>query len=127
MSYRINWVGNNPHIAFYGTIDTNKFLFVRNLFISDKRFDLMNYQLWDFRHVNAVKLTKEDISVLAALDISSSIWNKKMMIAFIAIEPNIIDLYTSYIRVMEESPWSIKLFDCEDDAQNWCLSREIDK
>jgi len=127
MSHRINWVGNNPHIAFYGTIDTNKFIFVRNLFISDKRFDLMNYQLWDFRHANAAKLSKVDISVLAALDITSSIWNKEMMIAFIATEPNIIDLFTSYIRVMEESSWSIKLFDCEKDAQNWCLSREIDK
>ena len=60
MSHRINWVGNNPHIAFYGTVDANKFIFVRNLFISDKRFDLMKYQLWDFRYVNATKLTKDD-------------------------------------------------------------------
>ena len=87
----------------------------------------MNYQLWDFRHVNAVKWTKLDISILAALDISSSNWNKKMMIAFIATEPNIVDLYTSYVKAMKESPWSIKLFDSENNAQNWCLNRKEDK
>ena len=50
-----------------------------------------------------------------------------MMIKYITTEPNIIDLYTSYVKAMKESPWSIKLFGSENDAQNWCLDRKEGK
>jgi hypothetical protein len=88
MSHTINWVGFNPHITFNDTIDTSEIIFVANLFISDKRFDSMDYQLWDFRHVIAAKLAEADINIIGALDASSSLWNTKMMIALIATEPN---------------------------------------
>lgn len=120
MNYEINWNDVNPCIRFEDAINFEAINKINELLIGHKNFDNMAYQIWDFIEVQDLDLSEGDLKIIAALDKSSSIWNKKMKIALVAKNKAVVDVCFKYKESMKDTEWIIDIFDQPLVAQDWC-------
>ena len=119
MSYKYDWTENNVIVTFEGDVKYEDIFHVDGKIIGDSRFNLMIYTIYDFSKVDNFKITKGDIKIFSALNISASIWNKRLKFACIVQNKNIKDTVSIYIDLMKESSWKIKMFNTLEKAIEW--------
>jgi len=120
MDYEIDWNGNNAIIKMYGVVGFDEINFVNGLLYGDKRFEEMNYQLFDLSQVEQCNLSARDFEMLGKLDKKSSIWNKFINVAVVFSDDEMVKLMEFYISAMKETEWKIKVFQNFKDAIKWC-------
>ena len=125
MAHTIKWLDNNPIITFTESPDFNEVNKVNNFFIGNVKFDLMKFQIWNFNKCSSLNLTEENINYIEYLDKSSSRWRKRLKVALISNNPQIINTCQLYIKAMKNAEWKVRLFEKEDKALNWCRSLDF--
>jgi len=121
MSYKYEWIGNNIHTSFEGDVTYDELVqFIKDR-ISDPRYDLAKYTIHNFLKVSNFIITETQLKMLSAFDKSSSLWNKKMKLAFIVHDEHIIEVVNAFSDLMKDSSfWEIKTFSMHDEALEWC-------
>jgi len=93
---------------------------VTDTIYADPRFTLMNYQLWDFTKVERHNITIAETSVIAELDRRTSIWNDDLKVAVVSTNIGFRELILQYMKILEETKWSVRAFRNLPDAKKWC-------
>jgi hypothetical protein len=122
MAFDIKWLGNNVIITMTGEVDFNEIDMANGMLYGDARFEHMNYQLFDLGKVEKIKLNAKDFELIGALDKNSSTWNRKMKVAVVLKDEEMMKLIEVYKNVMKETEWEIEVFKTLEDAQKWCES-----
>lgn len=120
MNFDLKWIDNNVIVAFKGKVDFNDINDANTIIIGDSRFDDLEFEIFDFCNVEKFNLTEKDILMIAALDKSSSIWNKEIKGALVFADKTVYKLAKKYIELMKDTDWTIKIFYNIDDAIKWC-------
>ena len=121
MSYNITWQDSNVIISFEGNVNYQDINEADNIVYGDSRFDDMKYQIADFSKIEKFELTEEEVQVIAMLDKSSSRWNNKIKLAVVTLDLYLLERIKPYIETMQDTEWSIKIFENIFEAKKWCI------
>jgi len=120
MGFLMEWRNNDVIVVFDGTLKAQDIIDANSKLYGDERFDMMNYQIYDYRFVNKIEVKESDVPVIAILDKSSSKWNSKMKIANITSDPFSIRMVKVYAEMLEGTGWETKVFANMEEAIAWC-------
>ena len=121
MSYNITWQDSNVIISFEGNVNYQDVNEADNIVYGDSRFDDMKYQIADFSKIEKFELTEEEVRIIAMLDKSSSRWNNKIKLAVVTLDLYLLERIKPYIETMQDTEWSIKIFENIFEAKKWCI------
>ena len=121
MSYNITWQDSNVIISFEGNVNYQDVNEADNFVYGDSRFDDMKYQIADFSKIEKFELTEDEVQIIAMLDKSSSRWNNKIKLAVVTLDLNLLERIKPYIETMQDTEWSIKIFENIFEAKRWCI------
>jgi len=66
-------------------------------------------------------LTEDEVQIIAMLDKSSSRWNNKIKLAVVTLDLYLLERIKPYIETMQDTEWSIKIFENIFEAKKWCI------
>lgn len=121
MNYTIEWKNSGVFIKFSGKLSDNLINHVNGLIIGHASFDSLKYQVWDFFEVEEFQINSEQGKITGVLDKAAAIWNKKMKVAVITINPNLIEYTKNYIYEIRDIEWECKIFDNRSEADKWSV------
>jgi len=121
MSYNITWQDSNVIISFEGNVNYQDVNEADNIVYGDSRFDDMKYQIADFSKIEKFELTEDEVQIIAMLDKSSSRWNNKIKLAVVTLDLYLLERIKPYIETMQDTEWSIKIFENIFEAKKWCI------
>ena len=121
MSYNITWQDSNVIISFEGNVNYQDVNEADNIVYGDSRFDDMKYQIADFSKIEKFELTEQEVQIIAMLDKSSSRWNNKIKLAVVTLDLYLLERIKPYIETMQDTEWSIKIFENIFEAKKWCI------
>lgn len=119
MPYKNMWESKGLLTKHYGVVSLDEILFSINEMCGDERFDDINYRLVDLLDVEKVASTIEDIDAIIALDMVSSIFNKKIKLAIVSSDEGMQALAAYFISQADELPWDIHSFSAVEEAREW--------
>ena len=120
MSYQINWIENDVVIIFEEEVTFHEISKVDDIIYGDPRFGKMIYQLWDFTNVHKHNITIVEASVIGELDKSTSVWNDEVKVALVSTNVEFRELIPEYMKIIDDTNWSVKVFSNVSDARKWC-------
>jgi len=84
-------------------------------------FDNHKHQIWDFRNIDTITATGEELEVTAAISWASSLSAPAIRIAWVGSDELILDLFNLYIHNSKKfgSPWDFMKFTDITDALEW--------
>lgn len=123
MTFNINWDQYGVYVKFRGIVTAQDLIDANNYLISNKNFEDINYQIFDFINIDGFNITKEDIQIVGTMDKSQSDFKKEMKVAIVTQDNKVRDITAEYEQLMEGSRWKTKIFDDVDNARKWCLQK----
>ena len=120
MSYSLTWQDSNAIMSFEGNVVFQDLYEADNIMYGDSRFDNMKYLIVDFSKTEKLELTEEETQIIAELDKGSSRWNNKIKLAVVTSDSYLIERIKPYIESMQDTEWSIKIFENIFEAKKWC-------
>lgn len=102
MNFIFQRIGNNVIISFKGVVSFHDLDRANNMIYGDARFDLMDYAVFDFRNIDRLNLSRDEVLIISALDKSASYWNKKLKLACVADDYDTKERVISYIKLMKK-------------------------
>jgi len=123
MTFNINWDKNGVYVKFRGVVNARDLIDANNYVISNKNFESINYQIFDFNSIDAFEITKEDITIIGTMDKSQSEFKIKMDVAIVTNEDKVTEITEEYKQLMNGSGWKTEIFPDVDTARKWCLNK----
>ena len=120
MTFNINWDKNGVYVKFRGVVNARDLIDANNYVISNKNFESINYQIFDFNSIDAFEITKEDITIIGTMDKSQSEFKIKMDVAIVTNEDKVTEITEEYKQLMNGSGWKTEIFPDVDSARKWC-------
>lgn len=121
MGYSLNWVGTNIMVNFEGTLRFKDIYNANKKIYKDVRFKEMEYQVVDYRAIRNSNLTPEEITAIGKLEMSASILNNHLKLAFVFDDPKHLVINSQiYIDSLAETGWKLQIFDDIKKAESWC-------
>jgi len=96
MGYQIIWQTPGIIRRFFAHVDSNDLLQAGVATQGDIRFDDLRYVIDDFLAVTSISVAASDVDEIAAIDAAASKINSKIMMAVVAIDPQIVALANHY-------------------------------
>jgi len=103
MAYNIIWQKQGVLIQYYNAVNLNDLLEVNNNLLSDSRFDRCIYVMANFTNATNNNISKQDIKVVGVLHKTASNFVKIRFLILITNKPELYNLTTVYIKIMNES------------------------
>ena len=103
MSYENIWKDNGLHRKFSGMITGQEILSSNLSLHGDDRFKDMSYIINDFTQIDNFMISDSDISKIASLDITVSVYSKQIKIIIVATNKNLVSWAELYLNEMKES------------------------
>jgi len=119
MPYKISWEERGVYIKWFGIITAEENIRLNGEIYGNKLFETIEYQIGDFIDAEHATFTEREIYVIAKLEIQASRWNKRLMVAHITKDPEIVKAIKSYEYNLRESDWKFGIFDDLEDARKW--------
>lgn len=126
MGFTVKWQKRGVIVVFDGILKADDIIKANNNLYGDKRFDTMEYQIFDYRFVDGHDIDESDIGVIGILDKSASKWNRNIKSCNITSDEFGIQMIEKYAEIMNETGWETRIFTNLEDALEWC-EKEIDK
>jgi hypothetical protein len=120
MSYTITWHENNPVVTLKGHVDFEALNSANNAIIGDSRFDDMRYQIFDHRDIERYTVNDKELEMIGVFDKNSEGWNKKVRVALVISDPEVVRSVQRYVAEMSNSSWKVMIFNDFLDAEHWC-------
>jgi len=125
MPYKIQWEEKGVYIKSIGVITAKENVQINGEIYGKKNFDTIEYQISDILDADLSIFNEKDISIISQLDFSASVWNKKLKVAHITKDPELIRLIKQYEKKMGESGWEFMIFDTVEKARKWVNSPSV--
>jgi hypothetical protein len=120
MNYVFEWMGDNPHVIFFGDIDLAMINEATERIYGDPRLDRMKYLVCNFDKVERFKGNPEKLKTIIELDRYFFPWNQHLKIAGVFNDQKIREIVLEYTELVKDSKWKLKIFSSLDDALVWC-------
>ncbi len=107
--------------VYHGVVDLAEVEAANAEFYNSEKSDRASYQLVDTSRIEEFVISKLDFKKVAAVDVASSQVNKKMKVAVVATNPDVISNTEDYIDTSRRlnSTWEIKIFSEITTARDW--------
>lgn len=124
MPYQTHWEPRGIVWRFYGDVTAQEISNANDEFYTDERSDRAKFQIIDALEVRSVEWSELDIGITAAYDIGADRIIKKIRVAYIATDPEIIEKLEKYIEISRllNSSWQFEGFRNANDARMWINS-----
>lgn len=122
MSYQLIWKEKGVTAEFKGAINYSELRETLSKFYGDSKFDKINYLIINLLQVVKLDMTDSDLHVVGAMDAAAAKSNPKIRIAVITNNETILNLFASYEKGANRSPWEVKYFPSVNDANKWLLA-----
>jgi len=119
MAYTISWQDKGVIIHMTGQICFSDIQEANSLLFGDSRFDIANFQLWDFTDITSFDLQGKPPLILSTLDKQAMQWNPKMKIAVISNNHSLSRFADQYGEQIESTAWKYRHFNSLNDALKW--------
>lgn len=119
MSYENVWKEKGLHRKFDGMITGQEILSSNLSLHGDDRFKDMSYIINDFTQIENFMISDSDISKIAALDITVSVYSKQIKIIIVATNENLLSWAELYLNEMNESPFECVIFEDINSAMEY--------
>ena len=123
MTFNINWDKKGVYVKFRGTVNAQDLIDANNYVISNKNFEDIDYQIFDFLTIDEFDIRIKDIQIVGLMDKSQSEFKKTMKVAIITIDEAVEEITNEYDRLMKNSGWETKIFPNVDSARKWCAKK----
>lgn len=118
MSYKLNWERDGVCWEYYGDVSGAEIIEASTAIYGDPRFDTLKYKLVDFLGVEAIKIDKDEVALIAHQHRSAERSNPYIKNA-IVIKPAGSELANNFAAFFKTSYWKVKVFHDLDEANNW--------
>ncbi len=121
MSYEIRWEEKGTFTCLYGVITIEELEEANGKLHGDARFDNHKYQIWNLLEADFGSITEEEIELVAATDMASSISVPQMKVAIFAVDHHTLKIVNHYIKwSLELNPsWHFKVCTNIEEAEKW--------
>ena len=119
MTFNINWDKNGVYLKFRGIVNAQDLIDANNYVISNKSFDQINYQIFDFLDIDEFDISDNDINILGMMDKSQSEFKSEMKVAMVSNDNNVIGTLREYNIHLEDSSWITDIFTDIESARSW--------
>lgn len=120
MTFNINWDKKGVYVKFRGIVNAQDLIDANNYVISNKNFEKIDYQIFDFLTIDEFKITMEDIALIGSIDKSQAEFKKDMKVAILTKDQSVKEITLEYDKLMTGSSWITRLFPDIDSARKWC-------
>ena len=124
MSYETFWEEKGIRWVFTGILTSEDLLRSNLELYEDERFDTIEYELADFTGIESYAATAETIRRVARMDRDQSVRNPELKVALIATKDVHRGLAQVYALSGGDTPWSIGVFETEEEARVWLAGRQ---
>lgn len=124
MAYMMNWETRGVFVTFAGHVDAQQVESATCEMYNHKRFDDIEYFIWDATQIKSLDMTQDDTEIIAYTDNVASSYKHRLKGAFIANDPEVCEVVRQYIElsIAIGNPWEHRLFSDEINARNWVAS-----
>lgn len=124
MPYRTHWHARGILWEFYGDVTAQEIEDANQEFYADARSERSTYQIIDVRQVSSLTWSDRDIKVTAAYDLGAESTIKKVKVAFVAVDDDIMAKLEKYADISRRlnSSWQFKGFDTIERASVWAMA-----
>lgn len=123
MTFNINWDKTGVYVKFRGIVNSQDLIDANNYVISNKNFETISYQIFDFNNIDEFNITKEDIIIIGTMDKSQTDFKKDMKVAIVTQDDYVRKITTDYDQIMSDSSWDTKIFSDVDSARKWASEK----
>ncbi len=119
MTFNINWDPKGVYVKFRGIVTAQDLIDANNYVISNGNFEDIDYQIFDFLHIDDFKVTSYDIDIVTTMDKTQLEVKEKMKIAVITQDNYVREITSEYEDSMKETGWETRIFESLEKAKNW--------
>ena len=119
MTFNINWDKEGVYVKFRGNVTAQELIDANNYVISNANFDTINYQIFDFLHIDDFNISSYDISIIGTMDKSQSDFKKEMKVAVVTQDDYVREVITEYDQLMSGTNWITRIFSSIGNANSW--------
>ena len=120
MPYEHTWEERGVYRRYYGTITGGELLKAVEEVGGDPRFDRIRYVLNDCLGVEQVKITHDEIELVAAIDKGASLSNSDIKVAIVATGQVVLELATLYSDLSDQYMiYPTRIFPSLEQARDW--------
>ena len=96
-------------------------------FYNDERSNYVHHEIFDCSEATEILISKQDALFFAGTDVGRSKSLKEVKLAFVATEPQILELIQIYINAFNRisHKWQFKIFETTREAVNWVETDRI--
>ena len=123
MTFNINWDKKGVYVKFRGIVTPQDLIDANNYVISNANFESIDYQIFDFLHIEDFKISFYDITIIASMDKSQTEFIKDMKVAIVTQDDYVREITTEYDQFMAGSNWITKIFTSFETAEEWVKSK----
>lgn len=123
MTFNINWDKTGVYVKFRGIVSSQDLIDANNYVISNKNFESINYQIFDFNNIDQFNITQEDINIIGTMDKSQTDFKKEMKVAIVTHDDYVRKITTDYKEIMSDSSWVTKIFSDVESARKWASQK----
>lgn len=125
MSYQIYTEDKGLYIYLSGDVTFKQIRFASAEGWEHKNRYSNDYQIWDFRNVDAYELKPQEAILSAKMDnLAFSNFGKFTKIAIITERDVIIERYMTFKSHIDKNFLDVEIFKFVGEAQKWCLSND---
>ena len=118
MPYRLTWEPQGVYRQYYGDVTIAQRRESFDVICADPRFDDLRYAITDYLAVDGYEVTRASTAEIAALHVGPLITNPRLVIAAVAVRPDIVDAIRNFIgHGFTTNPY--RVFATLDDARRW--------
>jgi hypothetical protein len=118
MSYRLTWEPRGLYREYFGDVTVAERFESFNAISGDRRFDDLRYTLSNYLQVRGYEVTPEATEDIAALHIGPLLTNPRIVIAAVAVRPDIVAAIEEFIRHgFTKAPY--RIFQTDAEARQW--------
>ncbi len=118
MPYRLTWEPSGIYRQYYGDVTIAERRASFESICGDRRYDELRYAITDYLAVGAYEVTAEATAEIAALHIGPLITNPRLVIAAVAVRPDIVAAIQDFVRHrFTATPY--RIFPSLDEARRW--------
>lgn len=123
MTFNINWYKKGVYVKFRGVVTPQDLIDANNYVISNANFESIDYQIFDFLHIDDFKISSYDITIIASMDKSQTEFIKDMKVAIVTQNDYVREITTEYDQFMAGSNWITRVFTSYESAKEWVKSK----
>ena len=118
MPYKLTWEPRGVYRQYRGDVTIAERLESFEVICADRRFDDLRYAITDYLEVDAYEVTTESTAEMAALHVGPLFTNPRILIAAVAIRPDILAAIRDFIgHGFTNAPYCV--FPTVDAARRW--------